>query len=321
MSRKLTWGGLLALLAVLGAFGGGLWSSSNQLLFPSWRGATKDLSVCGPELARYWGEGCGNLRTTHEFRFSEAKVPSLNGYDLPGWLIGAADNSMGPAEGAIMLIHGGGSDRRELTRHVRFYLRRHLDVLTLDLGCHGEAPCPVPGLTYGQRESHDVLSAYLFLTSRYDKVLAMGSSVGAASLLVALPEMPKLKGVIAENPLASFEKLIVESPAARSIPGWFTQLLIKLTMLRGRFDGLMSPERSVRFTKTTPVFFIHSMRDSVVSAQQTRSLADAYAGPKTAWFPDKGDHGAIWDADHADYEQRLTTFLNSTPGTRDPSIE
>jgi hypothetical protein len=35
-------------------------------------------------------------------------------------------------------------------------------------------------------------------------------------------------------------------------------------MLRGRFDGLMSPERSVRFTKTTPVFFIHSMRDSVV---------------------------------------------------------
>jgi len=41
------------------------------------------------------------------------KVPSLNGYDLPGWLIGAADNGTGPAEGAIMLIHGGGSDRTE----------------------------------------------------------------------------------------------------------------------------------------------------------------------------------------------------------------
>jgi hypothetical protein len=168
MSRKLIWGGALALLAALGASGGGLWSASNQLLFPSWRGATKDLSVCGAELAKYWGEGCGNLRTTHELRFSEAKVPSLNGYDMPGWLIGAADNSMGAAEGAIMLIHGGGSDRRELTRHVRFYLRRHLDVLTFDLGCHGEAPCPVPGLTYGQRESRDVLSAYLFLTDQAD---------------------------------------------------------------------------------------------------------------------------------------------------------
>ncbi len=88
----------------------------------------------------------------------------------------------------------------------------------LDVGCDGEAPCPLPGLTYGQRESRDVLSAYLFLTSRYDKVLAMGSSVGAASILVALPEMPKLKGVIAENPMASFQKLIAESPAARSIP-------------------------------------------------------------------------------------------------------
>jgi pimeloyl-ACP methyl ester carboxylesterase len=209
MSRKLIWGGALALLAALGASGGGLWSASNQLLFPSWRGATKDLSVCGAELAKYWGEGCGNLRTTHELRFSEAKVPSLNGYDMPGWLIGAADNSMGAAEGAIMLIHGGGSDRRELTRHVRFYLRRHLDVLTFDLGCHGEAPCPVPGLTYGQRESRDVLSAYLFLTDQAD-------------------DAPR------------------------------------------RFDGLMSPERSVRFTKTTPVFFIHSMRDSVVPPPQPR---------------------------------------------------
>lgn len=312
MSRKVIWGGI-ALLVVFGAFGGGLWTASNQLLFPSWRGATKDLSACGSELARYWGPGCGNLRTTRDLSFSEVKVPSVNGYDLPGWLTRATDNGTGPAEGAIMLIHGGGSDRRELTRYVRFYLGRHLDVLTLDLGCHGEAPCPIPGLTYGQRESRDVLSAYLFLTSRYDKVLAMGSSVGAASILIALPEMPKLKGVIAENPMASFQKLIAESPAARPFPGWFTQLLIKLTMLRGRFDGLTSPERSVRLTKTTPVFFIHSVRDGVVPPQQTQALAEAYAGPKTAWFPDKGDHGAIWDVDHADYEQRLTAFLNGAP--------
>ena len=84
-------------------------------------------------------------------------------------------------------------------------------------------------------------------------------------------------------------------------------------MLRGRFDGLMSPERSVRLSKTTPVFFIHSMRDGVAPPQQTQALAEAYAGPKTAWFPDKGDHGAIWDVDHADYDQRLTAFLNGTP--------
>jgi hypothetical protein len=59
----------------------------------------------------------------------------------------------------------------------------------------------------------------------------------------------------------SFQRLITESPEARSIPAWFTRLLIELTMLRGRLDGLASPERSVRLASTVPVFFIHSVFD------------------------------------------------------------
>lgn len=58
-------------------------------------------------------------------------------------------------------------------------------------------------MTYGQRESRDVLSAYLYLAGKYEKLYAMGTSVGAASILIALPEMPKLAGVIAENPMVS----------------------------------------------------------------------------------------------------------------------
>lgn len=311
MKRRLgTWAGV-ALVAVLGLVGGGSWLVTNQLLFPSWKGVRRDLAACGAELAARWGPGCGNLRTTHELRFSEVRVRSLNGYDLPGWIVGAAANGMGPAQGAIMLIHGGGSDRREVTRYVRYFLRRRLDVLTLDLGCHGEAPCPVPGLTYGHRESRDVLSAYLYLAGRYDKVLAMGSSVGAASILIALPGMPRLDAVIAENPMASFQRLIAETPASRSVPGWLNRFLIGLTMLRGRFDGLLSAENALPLARKTPIFFIHSRRDGVVPYQQTQALAERYGGPKTVWLPDRGDHGAIWDVDHDDYEQRLTAFLDA----------
>lgn len=313
MKRKLISVAIIGFVAVPVLFGGGLWFASNQLLFPVWRGVTKDLSVCQPETTKYWGAGCGNLRTTHEFKFNEVQVPSVNGYDLPGWLIGSAENGRGPAQGAIMLIHGGGSDRREETRYVRFFLGRNLDVLTLDLGCHGEAPCPVPGLTYGHRESRDVLSAYLYLTDKYEQVYAMGTSVGAAAILIALPEMPKLTAVIAENPMASFQRLIMEAPESRSMPGWATDLLIKLAMLRGRFDGLLSPEHSLRLAKTTSIYFIHSKQDTVVSYQQTQELAALYAGPKTVWFADKGSHAAIWDANPADYEKRVADFLDSLP--------
>lgn len=62
------------------------------------------------------------------------------GYKLPGWLIKAADNGLEPARGAIMLVPAGGSDRREETRLIHFYLTQLLDVLTFDLRCQGEAP-------------------------------------------------------------------------------------------------------------------------------------------------------------------------------------
>jgi uncharacterized protein len=311
MARKLLWIAPIVVVLPLAGFGGSLWWASGQLLFPAWRGVSNDLAVCGPEAAEHWGEGCGNLRLTRAFDFREVHVPSVNGYELPGWLIHTADNgSEEPARGAVMLIHGGGSDRRDQSRYIPLFLDRGLDVLTLDLACHGEAPCPVPGMTYGHRESRDVLSAYLYLAERYDDVLAMGSSVGAASILIALPWMPGVRAVIAENPMSSFQRLIVESPEAQSAPGWFIDRLIRLAMTRGRFDGLLSPENALPLAGATPILFIHSRRDEVVSHRQTQDLADAYAGPTEVWLPDRGGHAAIWNADPAEYERRVTAFLD-----------
>jgi uncharacterized protein len=311
MKRKLIWGTVILPVAAIALFVAGLWSASDQLLFPAWKGLTKDLAVCTPEAAKSWGKSCGNLRDTREFTFSEVQVPSVSGYALPGWLIRTSDNGLGPANGAIMLVHGGGSDRREGTRFVRFFLSQKLDVLTFDLGCHGEAPCPVPGMTYGHRESRDVLSAYLYLTERYRTVYALGSSVGAAATLIALPGMPALAGVIAENPMASFQRLIREAPESESMPGWGIELLIQVAMMRGRFDGLLSPATSLTFADSTPILFIHSKQDKVVSYRQTQDLAAAYRGPKTVWLAESGDHSATWDVDRVQYEKRVAAFLST----------
>jgi alpha-beta hydrolase superfamily lysophospholipase len=302
--RKLTRIVIIVLVSLFILFCGGLWYASNQLLFPVWKVAGK-----------------GDLRSTHEFKFSEVRFRSINGYELPGWLIRASENGIGPAQGAIMLVHGGGMDRRSVTKFIRFFLERGFDVLTFDQGGQGEALSPVPGLTYGTRESRDVLSAYLYLSGQYEKVYAMGTSVGAASILIALPEMPRLIAVIAENPMVSFQRLILETPASKSIPGWFTNLLISVTMVRGKFDGLLSPENSLRMVATTPIYFIHSKKDNIVPYQQTQELADSYRGPKTVWFPDKGNHAAIWEVDRADYEKRLSDFLNNVQDSIPHSIK
>jgi fermentation-respiration switch protein FrsA (DUF1100 family) len=139
----------------------------------------------------------------------------------------------------------------------------------------------------------------------------MGSSVGAASILTALPEMPKLAGVISENPYTNFQRLIREAPESKSAPGFFSDLLINLAMARGKFDGLASPEHSLPLAKTTSILFIHSKEDKVASYKQTEDLAGLYAGPKVIWISEKGAHAAIWDEDHAEYERRVADFLNS----------
>ena len=310
MSRR--WKTLAALAPLAAALLAAVffWNASSQLLFPSWKGATRDLAHCPAALAAAWGPACGNLRLSRALQFREVRVRSLNGYDMPGWLMGSEENGAGPAAGAVLLVHGGGSDRREMTRHVPYFLGRHLDVLTLDLGCSGEAPCPVPGLSYGGRESRDVLSAYLYLAESHRRVLAMGSSVGAASLLDALPAMPGLAAAIAENPPASYERLIREAPEAARAPAWALRLLLDLAELRGRFDGLQTPAEALRLARDTPILFIHSRKDAVIPWRRTAELADLYRGPKSLWLPDEGGHSAILEADRGSYEARLTAFLD-----------
>lgn len=311
IKRITAWSAASSLVLLVAALAFGLWSASNQLLAPSLHGMTKDFSACPEETARRLGTGCGNLRMTRESAYAEVGIPSAKGGEpLPGWLLESSENGAGPARGVILLVHPGGADRRYMTRHARFYLGLNLDVLTFDYSCHGEAPCRESGLSYGYRESEDVLSAYRFLKTRYDKVYAMGSSVGATSLLVALPKMPDLAGLIAENPFVSFERLIKEAPEARGMPGFFVGLLIGLAEFRGGFDGTRNPAASLPLAKSqVPVLFIHSRADKVVSWKQTEHLAGLYSGPKTAWYPEAGGHAAVWDAVPDEYARRVAEFM------------
>ncbi|GBF39872.1 alpha/beta hydrolase [Leptospira johnsonii] len=311
MKRILLWSipAILLLIPIFMSFG--IWSASNQLLFPVWRD-NQNFSVCNPETEKHWGRSCGNLRKSNEFQFEELKIPSVNGFDLPTWKIGTFENGKGKSRGAVFLVHGGGSDRREMTKHIHFFLKRGLDVFSFDFGCHGESECLIPGLSYGYRESRDVGSMYHYLSERYDTIYALGSSVGASSILISLPEMPKLSAVIAENPMYNFERLILESPAApKDIPAWFSYLLIRLTALRGKFETTPSPASSLTNAKSVPILFIHSKEDQVVPFQQSQDLANIYKGPKEVWLLEKGEHGSARDINPSEYERRVAGFLDS----------
>ncbi|MCE9598965.1 MAG: alpha/beta hydrolase [Spirochaetia bacterium] len=306
MKRKLTW----TVLILGAALGGGLWYYSGQLLFPAWR--AKDLSVCDERTVKYWGPNCGNLRMNQEFKFQEVQIPSINGYNMAGWLITTAENGRGQARGAVFYAHGGGSDRREGSRYVKLLLDNHFDVLLFDMGCSVETPCPVPGMTFGHRESRDVTSAYLYLSQKYKTVVPMGTSVGATSILIALPTLRDAAGIIAENPMFSFRRFVLETPASPSIvPQWFKGLVIRLALRRGRFDGLANAETSVRIVKGPPIFFLHSKKDMLIPYQHTEELSALYTGPKKVWITEEGEHASLWNADATAFDKQISDFLTT----------
>lgn len=309
--RKIITGASIVLGLVVLFFVFGLVGASGQILKPKFKGVT-GFGACAPETETFFGKGCGNLRVTKQLTFSEVNIMSDNGYDVPGWLIKAADNGHGQADGAIMLAHPGGADRRAMTKLAEFYLSQKLDVLTFDYSCQGEAPCKTAGITYGERESADVTGAYKYLSKDYEKVYAMGSSVGAAAVLIALPDMPGLDGAIAENPMANFKRLLKEAPEAQAMPGWFTDALATIAMKRGGFNGDKSAEKAMAQTKDVPILFMHSEQDKTIAPTQTKDIAAAYSGPKTLWITGKGEHSGLWDADRGSYEQTITSFLQTT---------
>ncbi|MCG6152020.1 alpha/beta hydrolase [Leptospira bandrabouensis] len=304
------------ILVIFSVFTFAIWQASNQILFPKWKGITKDFRDCSSEGEKLWGKYCGNIRLTKEFEFKEVSIRSLNGYDLPGWLVPAIANGKGFQKGVILLVHGGGSDRRELTRMIPFYLRQGFDVLSFDLSCHGEAPCPFPGLSFGNRESRDVLSAYLYVSKKYKDILMMGSSVGASSILISLPFLDQVKGIILENPMLSFQRLILDSPESSGLPDQMVQTLIDLVTIRGRFDTLLSPENSLPLARNVPLLFIHSKKDSVVPYEQSMLLTKRYSGPSEVWFPEFGPHGLIWETNQAEYEKRVRDFIRRNTNER-----
>lgn len=302
-------GVVIGLFVLLFAFG--LWSATDQILKPSFKNVT-DTPSEGPTTKKSFGNQWENLRYSRKYQFEEVRIASENG-ELPGWLVKAAENGRSQAEGAIMLVHAGGSDRRQMTKFIEMYLDQRLDVLTFDLSCQGEAPCNRAGITYGDRESQDVLGAFAFLTQRYSRVYAMGTSVGAVAVLLALPSMPGLRGAIAENPFASFRRLLKEAPEAQSMPGWFTDVLVGLVMWRGGFSDEKSAENAMRRGGKVPILFMHSKQDKTISPKQTEDLAVAYGGLKTVWIASRGEHAGLWEADPVAYEQTVADFLQANP--------
>ncbi|MBX7058868.1 MAG: alpha/beta hydrolase [Leptospirales bacterium] len=294
---------------------------TNRALYPEWKTTPGEC----PERRRDWGKDCGDASRNGEYFVRDINLSSAGplALDTPAWFLSAADNrerltlatdgAFHPAgRWAAAFIHGGGADRREGYRYARYFLSRGIDYYMLDTVCHGSAPCAEnKALSFGAREQQAVRNLYAAVRPKYDGLILMGTSVGATSLLDALPDLPKVNAVIAENPMFSPEQFFLDTPAAPSFfPKVYRRLLFSLAAWRADFPTDMSPAARLLHYSGAPIYFLHSTEDRLIPPHHSEDLYAEYKGTKLLWITNKGQHARLWNADPADYERRLDDFLN-----------
>ncbi|MFQ5880029.1 MAG: alpha/beta hydrolase [Dehalococcoidia bacterium] len=263
----------------------------------------------------------GSTRALHPDRQFEAYVPeevdlpvqevefaSRDGTPLAGWFL---PGDKGPA---LALLHGYGRSRAELLPHAAFLHRAGYSVLLFDFRHRGRSGGD--RVTLGAREPLDVLGAVDYLRGRPEvdagRVGILGVSLGAASGIVAATADPEIRAVVAESAFHNLKSVVDRGVQAfLGLPPFPFATIIRFFTQRRldtRIDAI-APDEVIDRISPRAVFIIHSLKDDGVPFQAAQVLYWRASQPKRLWFVPGADHARAYQADPAEYQQRVLAFL------------
>lgn len=242
-----------------------------------------------------------------DFPVESVRIPTAAGYDVHGWL---ARGKCG--QGAVLLVHSMRSNRLEMLGRARFLNKQGYHALLIDLQAHGETPGN--RITFGARESVDVSAAVAYLRDVFpqERVAAIGTTLGAAAIVLAQPPL-NLDAMILE----SLHSTLSETVANR--------LKLHLGSLGEQLHFLLLPYFSLLLNMpvdrlnpidqigniAVPVLFIAGTEDRHVSRPETMHLYDAALSPKALWIVEGAGYYNMHSYAGAEYEGQIIEFLST----------
>lgn len=269
---------------------------------------------------------------------------------LRGWYIPTSTESKSRSlKLGIVAVHGGGRDRREWLPHLGYWNKAGFEVLMYDSSEHGLSDGTGEGLGFGFREQFDVIGAVRFAKATYgwDKVVTLGTSVGAASVLMATGREPLIDGVIAENPFYDYEPFFNKIYRDFLVGGNFggrdaakygiiVDLLTRLSDLLPLEHAITSissftrwwigasgqpgPIDAVPAISPRPIFFIHGEADLMIPTSHSRILFEKASEPKQLWTPAKGQHADVLRFYVEEYPKRFVNFIETQVLKESPAV-
>lgn len=219
---------------------------------------------------------------------------SAEGLTLRGWLF----RPVGESRGVVVFLHGKDANRRQGLLAAKTFVPRGWTVLLYDQRAHGESEGSF--VTYGAKEKDDLRRALDAVGAK--RAVAMGVSLGGATVLQAAPEDPRIVAVVALASFAELEAIIRETagPLASNEELMRNAVSDAESAADFRVDDV-SPRRAAEKIEV-PVLLVHGSRDAFTDPSHSRRLYEALHAPKRlmivqgATHYDVQDHPQVWAA-------------------------
>ena len=227
-----------------------------------------------------------------------------HGAPVAGWFM------PGRGKGAILLLHGIRSDRRQMLDRARFLGASGYSVLLIDLPGHGASKARE--ITFGLREADGVQAAlgYLREQSPGQRLGVIGVSLGAASFMLCTT-CPQVDAAVLESMYPTIEEAVEDRLRQRAgvlaVP--LSKLLLWQLPLRLHIDPQQLRPVEAMAGLAMPVLVAAGDQDRHTTIDETRRIFAAAPQPKFLWEVPGAAHVDLYRFAPADYEARIGGFF------------
>ncbi|HSL34518.1 MAG TPA: alpha/beta hydrolase [Candidatus Limnocylindrales bacterium] len=224
---------------------------------------------------------------------------------------------------AILVVHGVHACKRDYTvlLPAGMLYRNGFSILMIDIRDHGDSTYEDGRYAGGTEEYAEVLGAWDWLrTDRgipIEKIGVYGASLGAATVLIAVGQEPRIATVFEDSSYADLKKVLYDELARNGFPGFLEPGAEIAARVIGGDDMMsLSPLKGVQQLAGRPIYITHGTQDDrikVAYAEDLIAAAEATGSHPQSWFVPCGHTHSMLD-ETAGYEQRLVGFFNETLG-------
>jgi dipeptidyl aminopeptidase/acylaminoacyl peptidase len=253
--------------------------------------------------------------------FSEVTFPSRGepAITIHAWWV-PGPRPDGPA---VVAVHGAGSCRRDPAILVPAGMlhRQGFGVLLIDMRDNGDSTREDGRYGAGSDEYRDVLGAWDWLVGQgvpAARIGAFGQSGGAAAVVVAMGEEPRLAAGWEESGPSDMTTAVIEELRRDHYPEWLAPAVTAWAQVFGDDIVGRSPLVEARKVGTRPFQVVHGTADKRIAvhhATDLEAVLQAANPSNSAWLIQDGQHVQGPFLVPAEYEGRLGTFFHAALGS------